>query len=113
MRQGVVKIRPAKVLKNFAKLWANWGTNTRYCPLSYHTDQELSCVSDKSTKDTKMGEFTEKAKGAANEVAGNTKQVVGDATNNASLKSEGHAQEAKGEAQNLKGEVEGKLGNKV
>lgn len=60
-----------------------------------------------------MGELTEKTKGVANEIAGNTKQAVGDATDNKSLENEGHAQETKGEAQNLNGEIEGKLGNKV
>jgi len=56
-----------------------------------------------------MGELKDKAKGIANEIAGNTKQASSDPETRA----EGRAQERKGEAQNLKGEIEGKLGNKV
>jgi uncharacterized protein YjbJ (UPF0337 family) len=60
-----------------------------------------------------MGELTDKAKGLANEAAGNTKQAVGKATDNDRLTGEGIAQERKGEAQNLKGKVKGALGDKV
>lgn len=60
-----------------------------------------------------MGEFTEKAKGIANEAAGNTKQAIGKATGNERLRAEGEAQERKGEAQNLKGKVQGALGDKI
>lgn len=60
-----------------------------------------------------MGEFTEKAKGIANEAAGNTKQAIGKATDNERLRAEGVAQERKGEAQNLKGKVQGALGDKI
>ena len=60
-----------------------------------------------------MGEFTEKAKGLGNEIAGKTKQLVGDATDNPKLKSEGDAQQLKGQAQNIKGSVQGALGDKV
>ena len=56
-----------------------------------------------------MGELTDKAKGIANEIAGNTKQMSSDPETRA----EGHAQERKGEAQNLKGEVKAALGDKV
>ena len=56
-----------------------------------------------------MGELTDKAKGIANEIAGNTKQMSSDPETRA----EGHAQERKGEAQNLKGEVKGALGDKI
>ena len=56
-----------------------------------------------------MGELTDKAKGIANEIAGNTKQMSSDPETRA----EGHAQERKGEAQNLKGEVKGAFGDKV
>ena len=45
-----------------------------------------------------MGELSEKIKGNANELSGNTKQAVGDATNNHSLEREGERQERKGEA---------------
>jgi len=56
-----------------------------------------------------MGELKDKAKGIANEVAGNTKQTSDDPDTRA----EGRAQERKGEAQNLKGEIEGALGDKI
>lgn len=56
-----------------------------------------------------MGEFTDKAKGIANEISGNVKQSSGDADTRA----EGHVQEKKGEAQNLKGKVKGALGDKI
>lgn len=60
-----------------------------------------------------MGEFTDKAKGLGNEIAGNAKQAAGDATDNHSLKNEGVAQERKGEGQNLKGKLKGIVGDKV
>ncbi|WP_077147038.1 CsbD family protein [Sphingopyxis sp. KK2] len=60
-----------------------------------------------------MGELKDKAKGIANEVAGNTKQAIGRATGNERLEGEGILQEKKGEAQNLKGAVKGALGDKV
>lgn len=60
-----------------------------------------------------MGEFTDKAKGLGNEVAGKVKQGVGDATDDPMLEQEGRAQERRGEAQNLKGKVKGALGDKV
>jgi uncharacterized protein YjbJ (UPF0337 family) len=60
-----------------------------------------------------MGELTDKAKGLANEAAGNVKQAIGKATDNERLRAEGVAQERKGEAQNLKGSVKGALGDKV
>jgi uncharacterized protein YjbJ (UPF0337 family) len=56
-----------------------------------------------------MGELKDKAKGLANEVAGDIKQNSADPDTRA----EGDAQELKGQAQNLKGKVEGALGNKV
>jgi uncharacterized protein YjbJ (UPF0337 family) len=56
-----------------------------------------------------MGELKDKAKGVANEVAGNVKQTSADPADRA----EGRAQERKGEAQNLKGSVKGALGNKI
>ncbi|MCW0197728.1 CsbD family protein [Sphingopyxis sp.] len=60
-----------------------------------------------------MGEMKDKAKGLANEAAGNVKQAVGKATGNERLRAEGAAQERKGEAQNLKGKVAGALGDKI
>ena len=56
-----------------------------------------------------MGELKDKAKGIANEVAGNTKQ----ASDDPDTRAEGRAQERKGEMQNFKGEIKGALGNKV
>jgi uncharacterized protein YjbJ (UPF0337 family) len=56
-----------------------------------------------------MGELKDKAKGIANEVAGDVKQHSDDPDTRA----EGDAQELKGQAQNLKGKVEGAFGNKV
>jgi uncharacterized protein YjbJ (UPF0337 family) len=60
-----------------------------------------------------MGEFTDKAKGLGNEIAGNAKQGMADATDNPRLDAEGKAQERKGEGQNLKGAVKGAFGDKV
>lgn len=60
-----------------------------------------------------MGELKDKAKGLANEAAGNVKQTVGKATDNERLRAEGAAQERRGEAQNLAGKVKGALGDKV
>lgn len=60
-----------------------------------------------------MGELSEKIKGNANELSGNTKQAVADATDDPSLDQEGKRQEAKGEMQQLKGEIEGDLGNDI
>lgn len=56
-----------------------------------------------------MGEFTDKAKGLANEVGGKVKQQ----SNDPDTRAEGKLQERKGEAQNLKGKVKGALGDKV
>jgi len=56
-----------------------------------------------------MGEFTDKAKGIGNEIAGKVKQLSKDEDTEA----EGWLQERKGEAQNLKGKIEGALGNKI
>ena len=56
-----------------------------------------------------MGELKDKAKGTANEIAGNVKQ----ASNDPETRAEGKAQERKGEAQNLKGKIEGALGDKI
>jgi uncharacterized protein YjbJ (UPF0337 family) len=60
-----------------------------------------------------MGELIDKAKGLANEAAGNIKQAIGEATNNPKTKAEGVAQELKGKAQKVSGSVKGALGDKV
>jgi uncharacterized protein YjbJ (UPF0337 family) len=56
-----------------------------------------------------MGEIKDKAKGIANEIAGEVKQQSA----NPATRGEGRAQERKGEAQNLKGTIKGALGDKV
>lgn len=60
-----------------------------------------------------MGEFTDKAKGLGNEIAGNVKQAAGKASDNQRLEGEGIAQERKGEGQNLKGKLKGIAGDKI
>jgi uncharacterized protein YjbJ (UPF0337 family) len=60
-------------------------------------------------RSTIMGELIDKAKGIANEVAGNVKQASSDPA----TRGDGVAQEKKGEAQNIKGSVKGALGDKV
>ena len=56
-----------------------------------------------------MGELKDKAKGIANEVAGNAKQT----SNDPDTRAEGEAQERKGEFQNPTGAVKGALGDKI
>lgn len=56
-----------------------------------------------NTKETVMGEFTDKVKGNVNEAIGNAKQH----SSNERVREEGAAQEAKGEGQELKGKVKG------
>jgi uncharacterized protein YjbJ (UPF0337 family) len=60
-----------------------------------------------------MGEMHEKAKALGNGIAGTTKQVVADATDNPKLKVEGDLQVAKGKLQNAVGEVMGAAGDKI
>ena len=43
-----------------------------------------------------MGEATDKLKAAGNKLAGNVKESIGKATDNASLEAEGKAQKVKG-----------------
>ena len=50
-----------------------------------------------------MGEFTDKAKGAINQVVGDAKQSSADPA----VRDEGKVQETKGEGQELKGKVKG------
>ena len=56
-----------------------------------------------------MGELKDKAKGVANEIAGNVKQ----ASDDPNTRAEGRAQERKGEVQNLKGDIKGAFGDKI
>ena len=60
-----------------------------------------------------MGELTDKIKGVANQVAGKTKEAVGDATDRPDIQADGAAQDLKGQGQNLKGTVKGLFGAKV
>ncbi len=56
-----------------------------------------------------MGEFIDKAKGAANEAIGKVKQHSGDQETRIA----GAVQEAKGGAQKAMGEVKGAFGDKI
>lgn len=60
-----------------------------------------------------MGEFTDKAKGAANKAIGKTKAAAGRATDNPELVVKGVAQQAKGEVQKASGAVKGAFGDKI
>lgn len=60
-----------------------------------------------------MGEFTDKAKGAANKAIGKTKTAAGRATDNPKLVAKGLVQQGKGKAQNASGAVKGALGDKI
>ena len=60
-----------------------------------------------------MGELTDRAKGAANKIAGGVKTAAGKATDNENLRAEGDVQQTKGKAQNVVGKVKGALGNDV
>jgi uncharacterized protein YjbJ (UPF0337 family) len=60
-----------------------------------------------------MGEFIDKAKGAANEAIGKAKVAVGKSTDHPKLVVKGLAQEAKGKAQSAVGDVKGKLGDRI
>jgi len=60
-----------------------------------------------------MGELTDRAKGAANKVAGGVKTATGKATDNETLRAKGNAQQTKGKAQDAVGKVKGALGDDV
>ena len=55
-----------------------------------------------------MGEFTDKLKGAGNQVAGNLKQ----GSSNERVREEGAAQELKGDGQEIKSKIKGVI-NKI
>ncbi len=59
-----------------------------------------------------MGEFIDKAKGAANEMIGKTKVAIGERVDDSTIVAKGAAQQIKGKAQQVAGDVKGKLGNK-
>lgn len=60
-----------------------------------------------------MGEFIEKAKGAANEAIGKAKVAVGEKTESPELIIEGAKQQIKGQVQKVVGAAKGALGDKV
>ncbi len=60
-----------------------------------------------------MGELKDRAKGAANKVAGGVKTATGKATDNERLRADGNAQQTKGQAQDAVGKVKGALGDDV
>lgn len=60
-----------------------------------------------------MGEFTDKAKGAANDAVGKAKTAAGRATDNSELIAKGLAQQGKGKAQRAAGAVKGAFGDKI
>lgn len=56
-----------------------------------------------------MGEFKDRAKGAADETIGKAKRAVGEATDRPDIKLEGDIQEAKGDAETALGKAKGEL----
>lgn len=60
-----------------------------------------------------MGEFIDKAKGAANEALGKAKVAVGQHADKPELVVSGAKQQIKGEAQKVSGEIKGAMGNKI
>lgn len=60
-----------------------------------------------------MGELKDKIKAAGNDIAGNTKEAIGKATDNPNLTAEGKAQQGKADAQRVAGDVKGAFGNRV
>ena len=60
-----------------------------------------------------MGEFMDKARGAANEAIGKAKVSVGQHADKPELIAKGGAQQVKGKMQTLSGEVKGALGDKI
>lgn len=60
-----------------------------------------------------MGEFIDKAKGAANEAIGKDKVAAGQKTDNPDMIIKGAEQQAKGKAQKVVGAVKGMLGDKI
>lgn len=56
-----------------------------------------------------MGEFTDKAKGIANEMTGKAKQAIGRGSDDPRLEADGAGQEAKGHVQQAVGNAKGKV----
>ncbi len=59
-----------------------------------------------------MGEFIDKAKGAANEAMGKAKVAVGEKTDSPAMVIKGVKQQAKGGAQKVAGAAKGAMGDK-
>lgn len=59
-----------------------------------------------------MSEFSDKAKGVANQAIGKTRALAGRATGNPQLVARGMAQWRKGKAQQATGAIRGALGDK-
>jgi uncharacterized protein YjbJ (UPF0337 family) len=60
-----------------------------------------------------MGEFIDKAKGAANEAIGKTKVAAGQKTDNPDMIIKGAEQQNKGKTQKVVGAVKSMLGDKI
>ncbi len=60
-----------------------------------------------------MGEFIDKAKGAANEALGKAKIAAGRRTDKPELIANGAKQQIKGRAQKVSGAIKGALGDKL
>ena len=58
-----------------------------------------------------MSEFTDKAKGLANEAVGKAKQGIGEMTGSEQTQAEGAAREAKGDTQKAVGDAKGAVKN--
>jgi uncharacterized protein YjbJ (UPF0337 family) len=58
-----------------------------------------------------MSSTDDKARGTANDVAGNVKQAVGNLTGDKDMQAEGAAQETKGDAQKALGNAKDAIGN--
>lgn len=60
-----------------------------------------------------MGEFIDKAKGAANEAIGKARVAAGQKADNPDMIIKGAKQQTKGKAQKVVGAVKGMLGDKI
>jgi uncharacterized protein YjbJ (UPF0337 family) len=60
-----------------------------------------------------MGEFIDKAKGAANAALGKAKVAVGQRTDSPELIASGAKQQIKGKAQKVAGAIKGAMGDKL
>lgn len=59
-----------------------------------------------------MGEFIDKAKGAANDAIGKARIAVGEKTDQPAMIAKGASQRAKGNAQKIAGAAKGAMGDK-